>query len=506
MRNEPLRSFDRAVRDSRVQDRPQETDAPAVARGVAWIGLAASLVSVLDLVALAVVLRNWVSTAELGVAALAITLFPILDLATDLGLSAAVIQRDDPTPDRVSTVFWLNVAMSLLLVGALVVGAPLLGKLHGHPVVGHMLLAYAGKLVLQNVYFVPAAMLRRELRFREISILRVVANVGEFAGKIGFAWGGLGVWCFVLGPLVRVAILAVGTQMLRPFRPRFVFRLGDARAYVAFGLRSSASQILYQAYANADYQIVALFFGDVATGLYRIAFELVLEPVRVISSVVTDISFPVFARLRDDRAALVERLVAFSRQNLVVISPVLVLIAVDAEDLLAVFAGPAWVPAAAVARILCATGALRAVSLVLPSLLDGIGRPGTTLAYVVLAAALVPTGIVTSAWLFGARLSYASVAWGWAFSYPIAFAFLVVSALRAISLGPVDFGRRLVGIPLCAVAASFVAAAARWAADPLPAPLRLAAVAAAMLAVFGLLLARFEGITPASVRATLRTA
>src|SRR6185369_13975490 len=115
-------------------------------------------------------------------------------------------------------------------------------------------------------------------------------NLAEFAGKIGSAAAGFGIWCFVVGPLCRVFVTAVGVQLRHPWRPKWMFDLSDARDYITFGLKTSGSQILFYFYTNIDYPIVGYFFGDLALGLYRFAYELVLEPVRIISNVVVDIA------------------------------------------------------------------------------------------------------------------------------------------------------------------------------------------------------------------------
>src|SRR5262249_22092332 len=169
-----------------------------VNRGVAWGALASSAVGALDVLATAILLRTFVSQEQYGVATLATMLFTALDLATDLGLSSAVIQRDDHSPEKISTVFWLNVAMSVALAGVLRVAGPVYAAWQGQPVVGAMLAAYGGKLVLQNAYYMPTAMMRRELRFRELAVIRIVSNAVEFAAKIGFAAAGFPIWCFVL--------------------------------------------------------------------------------------------------------------------------------------------------------------------------------------------------------------------------------------------------------------------------------------------------------------------
>ena len=77
-------------------------------------------------------------------------------------------------------------------------------------IVGSMLIVYGLKLILQNGYTFPLAMLKRQLRFKELSMIKVVANMAEFAGKVGFAWAGFSIWCFVLGPLARTVVYVVG--------------------------------------------------------------------------------------------------------------------------------------------------------------------------------------------------------------------------------------------------------------------------------------------------------
>ncbi len=255
-----------------------------VNRGLAWVGFASSLVGVLDVLAILIILGVWIPADQYGIAVKAVWIFPLLDYMTDLGMSAAVIQRDDHDADTISTVFWINLLSAAVLFGVIVIVAPIVAVgFYGHAVVGWMLIAYGTKLLWQNVYFIPAALMRRELRFRELSIIRIFANLAEFAGKIGFAAAGFGIWCFIAGPLLRVLVTGVGMQICHPWRPRFVLKLRRAWASIVFGVKTSASQILVQFYTNIDYPIVGYFFGDRGLGVYKMAYEIALEPVRVIS-------------------------------------------------------------------------------------------------------------------------------------------------------------------------------------------------------------------------------
>jgi O-antigen/teichoic acid export membrane protein len=496
-----------------------------VNRGLAWIGVASSLVGILDLLAILIILNTWISAEEYGIATKCVWIFPILDQATDLGLSAAVIQRDDHSESKISTVFWINMGLALLLFLLIAVFAPILAAgFYGHAVIGSMLLVYGTKLIFQNFYFIPVAMMKRELRFKELSIIRIISNLAEFAGKIGFAWAGFGIWCFVLGPMCRVLVTGIGAQIRHPWRPRFVFRLKEAKEYVTFGLKTSGSQILYYFYTNVDYPIVGFFFGDTALGMYRIAYDIVLDPVRIISNVIVDIAFPAFARLRHAKDRLIAQFVSFTRLNLITVMSFSAIVVVAADDVISVLfpkyqthvehvavdiggrmidiyvpvTGAEWA-----VRILGIVAVLRAVGYVVPPLLDGVGKPERTFTYTLTAAVAMPLAYVTGALLLGPAMNFESVAVAWVIGYPIAFAVLVFMATYTLGWSVGQYISQIGGVALCMIGGGVVAALAHLLMGGVPGAIRLVVVSGVVVLVSGLLLAYTQGISLRSAKRAL---
>ena len=129
-----------------------------------------------------------------------------------------------------------------------------------------------------------------------------------------------------------------------------------------------------------------------------------LEPVKTIANVVIDVAFPTFARLRNDRAALVEQFIKFTRLNLIAVLPFVVLILLVIPEFLphVLQRQVDWTRpssrCAATRRASCAWSALlRALGFLGPPLLDGIGRPELTLRYMVVATIVVPRIVPASA-------------------------------------------------------------------------------------------------------------
>lgn len=466
-------------------------------RAVAWVGMASAVVAAVDAVALVILLKFWVTTAELGIATLAVTLFYFLDLVTEQGLGAVLIQQDKLDDDTASTIFWLNALIAAGAFLVLLVVAPMIGQFQGHAVVGTMLIVYGTKLFYQNVYFVPMAILRRELRFKELSIIRAIANFGDLAGRLGFAAAGEPIWCFVAGPLIRVFITGVGVQLCQPWRPRFVLRLAHARQWLTFASKTLGTWYLTHFYTNIGYQVVGHYFGEASLGVFRVAYELVLYPVNWISNVVQQVAFPTFARLRHDREALAAQFIRFSRQNLATILPILVVIMVGAPDIL-VTAFPSVHGGATAARVLCVVGTLRAFDSLYIPLLDGLGWAGRNL-LVAVVASLVLVGLDVGMAAAFPDLDYLAVAIARAIGYPLVILLHAYLVLTTLELPIRRYLRALGGLVACAAVSTIPGVVVWYACPNMAVGPRLLIEVVTSLGLMVVLLARFEGISPRSV-------
>lgn len=477
-------------------------------RGTAWVGIASGLSGTLDLITTATCLWLWLSPAELGIATLAGALLPILERIAGIGMPAALVREGDGDRRALSTMLWLGVASSLAVLAGVLALGPAIGAAFGAPIIGSLLVGYAIKLVLQNVHVVPEALLRRELAFGPLTRVRIAASLADASAKLVAAYLGahgqpdLKIWCFAIGPLAGAVVTSVGIQLCRPWRPALAFDRGVASGAVRYGGQVAGGELLYFLYTNADYLVIGAVWDKAAVGAYRLAYELVLDVVRLISLVTAEVAFPAFARLathRDEAGALVIR---FTRQNAIALVPVVVFLAVEAGDLLAVLYPPLGPAATTAARILCVVGGLRMVSFVLPAMLAGMGHAADALVYHVLAAVLLPVAFAAAAWLFPGA-GYVAVAWAWAAAYPIAFAVLLERALVRGRVSLASYLRSIAGVLVCGAGAT-AGAIAVHAVLPGPAVVRLFAVAAVIVAIYAALIARIERITPSSILRTVR--
>src|SRR5690606_35372800 len=177
---------------------------PIAAKGSAWnVIMAFSNQATTFIVFL--VLARLMAPAEIGVVAIANAILAVLWFLVEQGYSEAVVRMPSITQRVLSTAFWLIVASGLLVVGCLVLLAPLVGNLYNSTVLTPVLQALACIMGLASLASIPSALLNRELRFRAQAIRQVISTVlGGIAGVV-LAYRGFGVWSLVGKQAVEMA-------------------------------------------------------------------------------------------------------------------------------------------------------------------------------------------------------------------------------------------------------------------------------------------------------------
>jgi O-antigen/teichoic acid export membrane protein len=428
-----------------------------VKRGLLWLGSATLAARVLD-VGATVVVVSVLGKEQMGLAALALSACAILESLSGIGIGSALVQAKELSQREESSLFWLTSAVGVGL-GVILLGlAPLLAYTYAQPELGPLVAVSALKLVLVGVSVVPLQLLSKRLGFREIGTVQTLSSLGEGLVKIALALGGAGAWSLVVGNVARGVVLLAALWVFSGFRPRLHFVFGETRRFSRFGLQVAGSSLLFHVYKNADYFLVGKLLGVEALGLYRVAFDVAMQPTDTIIAVVGRVGFPVYSKLSHDLAALRATFASNTRSLFLMVAPLAALIFFGARELFELVGEGRWLGAVPAVQILVWAGLLRAATTMFPQVYVAVGRP----AYATIDSLLTLVVLTTSFWLglrFFPELGVMSVCYAWLFVYPL---FLV---------GHLQVARRLIGLE----AAPYLRALGAGLGPALPMALGLAA-------------------------------
>ncbi len=249
-------------------------EAPADAlRGRALDGMAAS--SVAQAIRLAVqigsivVLSRLLQPDDFGVLAMVAPAYGLAVLSQDFGLSQATVQAPRITAGQLSSLFWINVAVSVALAGLLAMAAPALARFYGEPRVAGLTVAFAAIVVLSGLAAQPQALLNRQMRFRFIAAIDAGSYVAGFAAAVIAALVLRDYWALFVAPTVSGLVTLVMCWAGAGWWPGWPWRGQGAGRLLRFGGGLTGSNALDFLVRNLDNVLIGPGLGQRRAGCLR---------------------------------------------------------------------------------------------------------------------------------------------------------------------------------------------------------------------------------------------
>ena len=330
--------------------------------GAKWIGLATVATSVLQFLQVAVLTR-FLSPADFGLMAMAMFVYGIVQAFNDMGISNAVIQRQDNTDDRLSSLFWLEVAAGLGLFLLTVASAPLAAWFYHEPSLIGVMLWISLIFLLTPPGQLYSVLLQRDLRFRRLAVIETSASFVSLVVTVAAACLGLGVMALVVGQIVYFGLRSAQfvASGWPAWRPELHFSAADVRGYLGFGLCQMGERTVTYLSINVINLIIGRYLGAAVLGQYSVAYQMIVYPVLRLNNVIAQVSFPILARFQDVNETLQQGYLHLSRAISFTIFPITAAAFVAAPVLVPLLLGPGWSDTVIIFQVLCSVAAFRAL-------------------------------------------------------------------------------------------------------------------------------------------------
>jgi O-antigen/teichoic acid export membrane protein len=317
------------------------------ASGLSWSSLTIAALVIANLAYTATISRLLDPTA-FGLIAMANLVVLFAQHFVRMGLASAVVQKPDLSDEEIRAASTAGILIGLVCLGLVWVVAPAVGVLFHAPELAPVLRGLGISFLFSGWSMTGLGLLRRALRFREMSLISIGAYVvGYVVVGIGLALLGAGVWSLVAATVMSTAIQAVWQYVLvrHPLRPVRHWR--PYRTVCGYGARLSVAHVLDYVGGNLDTFTVARIATTAAVGQYSRAYYLVFQPLgNYLSAAMANVVFPILSRIQDDLTRLRRGYLSIISLGALLLFPICVGMAVAAPELVAVVLGPQWGPAA----------------------------------------------------------------------------------------------------------------------------------------------------------------
>ncbi|HVW83831.1 MAG TPA: MOP flippase family protein [Bryobacteraceae bacterium] len=413
-------------RDVQTPDDPAIAPPSLTQRAVSstsWVMLSTAARQVLTLVS-ASILGRLLGPSSYGLMGMAALISAFLLNFRDLGTVAAVIRGRSVSQSLLSSLFWINFFLGILLSGSMLVIAYPAAAFFHEPRVTPIMQALAVTFWIASSGLIHNAILTREMAFRKIAIADIAAAVVGYGVAIPCALAGYGVWSLVFANLLTTVVSTILYWTFTGWRPSLIISAADLKSISKFSLNLSGFGLVNYFARNADNLVVGRVLGAAELGQYQMAYNLMLYPIQMISSVLSQALFPAFAKLQDDDERFRSAYVRSCALIALVTFPVLVGLGVVADPMVRVLLGPKWLPVIPVLHILAPVGVIQSIQTTVGQIYITKGRTDWMFRWGIFSTVLVVTAFMIGVhWgILGVAAGYASVYFGvvayWGFAIP----------------------------------------------------------------------------------------
>lgn len=371
--------------------------------GAKWSALATVIIISLGLIQMTVLARI-IDNHQFGLLTVSLVIIALADTLSDFGIANSIIQRKEISQLELTTLYWLNVGLGLVVCAAVYLLSDFIaGVLHNPdlaPLVKTLSLAFV--LIPHGQQF--RALMQKELEFNKIGMIETSAVLAGFTFTVVSAHFWPWALTAILGYLVNTAVrtLLFGYVGRKIYRPGLHFSLKSVYPNLRFGAWLTADSIVNYVNTNLSTLVLARILGASVAGGYNLAYNVAVVPPMKLNPIITRVLFPAFAKIQDDTGKLRVNFYKLLSVVGIINFPALLGLMVVANNFVPLVFGEKWNSIIPILQLLCIVGLLRTVGNPIGSLLMAKARVDISFKFNVFKTFLFIPAIIVGGYLAGA--------------------------------------------------------------------------------------------------------
>ena len=347
----------------------------------------------------------------------------------DMGVGVALIQKKDADNEHFSSVFWLNMAIGILLYLLFFFTAPLLSIFFKEPQITILVRVICLSFIINSMTSVQSNLLVRELKFRQKVIFNWIAIIIGYSVAFYLAYSNYGVWAVVWMTIVTSSVNSILYWFTSDWTPSFVFKKNKIQELSRTGLSVLGDTTVNYWSRNFDNFIIGRFLGSTELGLYNRAYSLMLLPLRNISSVITKVMFPAFSKKQDDIETIKKYYLMIVKYISLLTFPMMIGLSLVSKEFVYLFFGKNWSGMIPLLAILSLVGTMQSISFLNGMIYNALGKSN-----IAFKVSLLVNLVLIIAFSIGVNFGIIGMAWSYLIASILLFYPTYNTAIKQLGL------------------------------------------------------------------------
>lgn len=331
--------------------------------GVKWTTASTVIVTILQLAQMSILAR-FLEPGDFGLMAIMMVVIGFSQAFQDMGISNAIIQRQEISHTQLSSLYWLNIAAGAVLTLIVIAIAPLVAMFYEEPRITSLMILLSSTFILVAIGNQYRVLCQKNMNFRTMEIINVSTSIVSLVVAVVMAYKGYGVLTLVCAMITQAGLssllfLWIGLRYYH--KPSLIYKHSELEGFYGFGMYQMGERSINYIGANADKVLIGKLVGVEAVGFYNLAWQLVIFPVSKINPIVNKIAFPLYSRIQSNPDALNRYYYIVVKALSLVTIPLLTFLIFFSDEIVEIVFGKGWSTTAKIIPILAVIGILRAV-------------------------------------------------------------------------------------------------------------------------------------------------
>ena len=345
----------------------------SIISNVMW-KLAERILAQLASLVVSIILARLLLPSDYGAISMVIVFITIANVFVTEGIPNALIQKKDADEVDFSSVFFVNLILSIILYLILFIVAPYISSFYGFEILCPVVRIMGLRIIIGAVNSVQHAYVSRHMMFRKYFWSTLLGTV--LSGMIGIimAYNGFGIWALVLQYMINVSVDTIVLFCTVNWMPKLLFSFDRVISHIRFGWK-----MLFEAVSNTLMEqlqnlIVGKVYSSSDLAYYTRGQQFPNLIVANITSSIGSVLFPAMANEQDEMCRVTLLLRKSSKISYYVVFPILMGMAMVAEPFVRLILTEKWMETVPYMQMFCFFFAINVFLIPRHQALNGIGR------------------------------------------------------------------------------------------------------------------------------------
>ena len=353
-----------------------------------------------------IVLARILDPEVYGTVALVTVFTVILEVFISSGIASALIQKQNADHLDFSTIFFFNIACSIILYGIMFIGAPFIAGFYNRPELTTIVRVLSLTVLISGVKNVQHAYVARHMMFKKFFFATLGGTIGAGFLGIVMAINGFGVWALVSQSLFNNTVDTIILWMTVEWRPKREFSFERLKQLYSYGWKILVSSLIAKVYEEFRSLIIGKKYTGSDLAFYNRGMQFPNLIVYNINTSIDSVLLPTMARVQDNTDKVRNMTRRAIKTSTYLMMPLMIGLAVCAEPIVRILLTEKWLPCVFYMRIFCVCLAFYPVHTANLNAIKAMGRSDLFLILEIIKKVIGTIAIVSTMFISVEAMAY----------------------------------------------------------------------------------------------------